>query len=168
MCFLNGTLPFTLATPLLCLTHPGKCLFPFFRDLVGGLFISWWQVRPSVPVWLMICCVAVQVIKHTIRAKPHPESQALGSRAALSHIHHTGLGHHSVCHTETVCRVSLVALDCLRSQRCNFKKAAWPASVLTPTFFFNSEAKIFLKWNWRYNNSKTFFALQGHFLLQTN
>lgn len=33
-----------------------------------GLFISWWQVRPHVLCWLMTCCVAVQVIKHTIMA----------------------------------------------------------------------------------------------------
>lgn len=84
----------------------------------------------------MICCVAVQVIKHTIRAKPHPERQALRSQAALSHIHHTGLGHHSVCHTETVCRVSLVALDCLTSQLCNFKKAGRLVTFFASTFVF--------------------------------
>lgn len=84
----------------------------------------------------MICCVAVQVIKHTIRAKPHPERQALRSQAALSHIHHTDLGHHSVCHTETVCRVSLVALDCLTSQLCNFKKAGCLVIFFASTFVF--------------------------------
>ena len=48
----------------------------------------------------MTCCVAVQVIKHTIMAKPHLKSQALGPQAAVSHIHHTGPGHHSVCHSK--------------------------------------------------------------------
>ncbi|XP_071379785.1 arf-GAP with GTPase, ANK repeat and PH domain-containing protein 3, partial [Centroberyx affinis] len=40
------------------------------------------------------------VIKHTIMAKPHPKAQALRPPAALSHIHHTGRGHHSVCHSK--------------------------------------------------------------------
>lgn len=70
-----------------------------YPELVEGLFISWWQVRPSVSAWLMTCCVAMQVINHTIIAKPHPKSQALGPWAAVSHIHHTGSGHRSVCHS---------------------------------------------------------------------
>lgn len=76
--------------PLLLLRHP---------EPVAGLFISWWQVRPSVSAWIMTGCVAMQVINHTIISKPHPKSQAPGPWAAVSHIHHTGRGHHSVCHS---------------------------------------------------------------------
>lgn len=45
----------------------------------------------------MACCVAVQVIKHTMMAKPHPKRQALRSHVALSPIHHMSPGHHSGC-----------------------------------------------------------------------
>lgn len=79
--------------------HFGPPLLLRYPGLVEGLFTSWWQVRPSVSAWLMTCCVAMQVINHTIIAKPHLKSQALGPWAAVSHIHHTGSGHRSVCHS---------------------------------------------------------------------
>lgn len=64
-------LQFLLHHVLLAALHQRLAALSFLLrhlHLLVGLFISWWQVRPHVLGWLMTCCVAVQVIKHTIMA----------------------------------------------------------------------------------------------------